>query len=158
MTDINLTKWEELQDAYGRASRVRDFLRQVIENKSPAHDTQSGPWFELWSRLYHQGSIFTASYAAVPVLVEAIKGETQPFAMDFFLLPASIELARIKSDAPKMPETLEEDYSVSIKELGVIATNLLIGEPSDPYLKKAAQAAQLVAEGKHNEASDLIDE
>src|SRR6266436_3462558 len=101
MTNINQIKWEELQDAYGNASRVHDFLQQVTKNKVLKHDAQSGPWFELWSRLYHQGSIYTASYAAVPILIEAIKGEAQPFAMDFFLLPVSIELARVKDGAPK---------------------------------------------------------
>src|SRR5215831_2475062 len=141
MINVNQIKWEELQDAYGEASKVCDFLKQVLNNKIPAHDPQSGPWFELWSRLYHQGSIYTASYAIVPILVDSIKEESRPFAMDFFLLPVSIELARVEGDAPEVPDAIKGSYANSISELGLVATKTLNRGVSDSYLKKAAQAA-----------------
>jgi hypothetical protein len=158
MTELNYVNWDDLQDAYGKASKVPDLLKQVLDDMSAPKDRQSGPWFELWSRLYHQGSVYTASYAAVPILVEAIRNINKPIAMVFFLLPVSIEIARTRVGALRISETLEEDYNRSIKQLGVAAKKILAEEVLDSYLKKAAQAAELVAQGRHAEAAELIDE
>src|SRR5262249_5574481 len=155
MQQMKKAQWMGLQDAYGAASAVPSLLEQVISNKSLKGDSQSGPWFDLWSRLYHQGSIYTASYAAVAVLAEAIRDVKGPIAMDFFLLPASIELARNGDSSPALPEEMEGDYRKAIKGLGKVAGNY-VDESEDPYLRKAAQAMQLVSEGKIEEASDLI--
>jgi hypothetical protein len=156
MQKFKESQWKELQDAYGNASVVPSLLEQVISNKSLKSDPQSGPWFELWSRLYHQGSIYTASYASVIVLAEAMKGVSGRVAMDFFLLPASIELARKGDNSPSLPSEMEADYRAAIKELGAVAGNY-VDESEDPYLGKAARAMQLVSEGKIEEANDLID-
>jgi hypothetical protein len=148
--------WSELQDAYGSASGVSSLLEQVISNKSMKSDPQSGPWFELWSRLYHQGSIYTASFAAVIVLAEAMKGISGDVAMDFFLLPASIELARNGNRSPALPQELDADYRVAIKELGNIA-GTFVDQSADHHLRKAARAMQLVSHGRIAEANDLLD-
>lgn len=105
-------RWNSLEDAYGKASRVPGLLRAVVANKSLKSNPQSGPWFDLWSRLYHQGSIYNASYAAVPVLAEAVKQADGSIAMDFFLPPVSIELARRSADAPALPDDIATDYHV----------------------------------------------
>ncbi|MCE0558461.1 hypothetical protein [Motilimonas sp. E26] len=55
---------------------------------------------ELWENLYHQGEIGTASYAAVPKLVEA--GELD--------LVASIEVARQNESNPEIPLELRSEY------------------------------------------------
>ena len=55
---------------------------------------------ELWENLYHQGDIGSASYAAVPKLVEA--GELS--------LVAAIEVARQSEHNSVIPESLEADY------------------------------------------------
>lgn len=157
MKNIDQIKWGEFEDAYGNAAQVAEFIKEVVEDKSQSNDLQSGPWFELWSRLYHQGSVYTASYAAVIVLVQSIQEESQPFDMNFILLPVSIEIARLKPDAPKVPEKLEVAYNASINGLGIVAKRMLAGELSNPYMKKSARVAELVSEGKHAEASNLID-
>ncbi len=78
--------------------------------------------------------------------------------MDFILLPVSIELARIKGGVPELPDAIKKDYENSIAELGTIAAKTLGQGISDPNMRKAAEAAQLIAQGKHVEASDLLDE
>jgi hypothetical protein len=148
--------WSELRDAYGGASGVPSLLERVTSNKSLKSDPQSGPWFELWSRLYHQGSIYTASYAAVIVIAEAMKDVSATVAMDFFLLPASIELARNGDNSPALPQGLDADYRAAVKELGNIAGNY-VDESKDPHVRKAARAMQLVSHGKIEEANDLLD-
>jgi hypothetical protein len=156
MLTLNDSRWNNWQDAYGSASRIPLLLQQVISDKSQRHDPQSGPWFELWSRLYHQGTIYTASYAAVPVIAAAIDDAMGIVPMDFFLLPACIELARHDSNAPAMPADINVEYNSALKRLGDSARRYT-GEISDPYLRKAATAVQLISEGKLDEARELID-
>jgi len=59
-------------------------LTDALAGKASIGGEQSGPWFELWSRLYHQGTIYTASYAVVPIIVDAIKKADTPVTMNFF--------------------------------------------------------------------------
>jgi hypothetical protein len=59
-----MTDWSQLHHAYGTAEDVPGLLDAV------------GPgaldplWDELWSRLCHQGTVYSASYAALPALTE----------------------------------------------------------------------------------------
>jgi hypothetical protein len=56
--------WSELSDAYGSATAVGTLLRSL--EPSPEADV----WDELWSRICHQGTVYSASFAALPELVE----------------------------------------------------------------------------------------
>ncbi|MFJ1751340.1 hypothetical protein [Kitasatospora sp. NPDC088134] len=62
-----MTDWSRLHHAYGTAEDVPALLAAMTPD--PADDT----WGELWSRLYHQGSVYTASYAALPALTAAAR-------------------------------------------------------------------------------------
>ena len=59
---------------------------------------------ELWGNLYHQGDVGSASYAAVPKLVEA--GELS--------LVAAIEVARHEAHNPEVPSSLLHAYEVAL--------------------------------------------
>jgi hypothetical protein len=59
-----VTNWSELRDAYGPATEVPDLLAAA------SADDGRGVWDDLWSRLCHQGTVYSASYAALPVLAE----------------------------------------------------------------------------------------
>ncbi len=61
-----MTEWASLQDAYGSAEHVPALLERVAE----AGSVQGGPWDELWGRLCHQGTVYSASYAALPALAQ----------------------------------------------------------------------------------------
>ena len=59
-----MTEWAALHHAYGTAEDVPDLLAAAEES-----GTEFGPaWDEVWGRLCHQGTVYTASYAALPVL------------------------------------------------------------------------------------------
>jgi hypothetical protein len=57
--------WPSLRHAYGAASDVPALLDRL----SP--DPHDEAWGELWSRICHQGSAYSASFAALPALAEA---------------------------------------------------------------------------------------
>jgi hypothetical protein len=56
--------WSTLKHAYGNASDVPALLSNL------SRDPHSSVWEELWSRLCHQGTVYSASFAALPVLVD----------------------------------------------------------------------------------------
>lgn len=60
-----MTDWTTLQDAYGSAAEIPSLLDQI----SP--DPRADVWEELWSRLCHQGSVYSGSFAAIPRLTQA---------------------------------------------------------------------------------------
>lgn len=63
--------WSELRDAYGSAEAVPSLL-----TSAEAGDPEA--WNELWSRLCHQGTVYSASSPALPAL--ARMAERQPSA------------------------------------------------------------------------------
>ncbi|MER5599379.1 hypothetical protein [Streptomyces sp. NPDC002265] len=61
--------WSGLKHAYGPAS---DLPRLFDEIGDP--ELADEAWEELWASLYHQGSVYTASFAALPVLTDIATG------------------------------------------------------------------------------------
>ena len=86
--------WEELSGGYGIPYDPRPALRQLRSNRhQQAVD-------ELYENLLHQGDVGVASYAAVPILVDA--GELD--------LVGAIEVARGAARNPDMPGWLADEY------------------------------------------------
>lgn len=57
--------WSTLQHADGSAADVPQRLAQMTP------DSNANVWAELWSLLCHQGTVYSASFAALPALLEA---------------------------------------------------------------------------------------
>jgi hypothetical protein len=60
---MGMTDWSVLHHAYGTAEDIPALLDRAAANDQEA-------WSQLWSALCHQGSSYTASYAALPHLAE----------------------------------------------------------------------------------------
>ncbi|MFJ8545915.1 hypothetical protein ACIRFH_28670 [Streptomyces sp. NPDC093586] len=58
-----MTDWSRLTHAYGSAEDIPALLERI------ASDPTSARWNDLWSALCHQGSVYSASFAALPWLV-----------------------------------------------------------------------------------------
>jgi hypothetical protein len=61
-----MTEWASLHDAYGSAEHVPALLASA----AAAGTDGGGLWDELWGRLCHQGTVYSASYAALPTLAQ----------------------------------------------------------------------------------------
>ena len=146
--------WNMLNHAYGLADDVPARLEQIHSFPAEA-DWQSEPWFSLWSALYHQGDIYSASLAAVPVIVSAMSAEPRRATLSFYLLPASIAVAdHIKPvDAPG---EIRRRFEESLVTLGTIAKAAL-PSISDANVATAARAAALVSDGSYQQAGELLD-
>jgi hypothetical protein len=57
-----MTDWHSLRHAYGNA----DDLPALLDRLSP--DPEADVWERLWSRICHQGTVYSASFAALPAL------------------------------------------------------------------------------------------
>ena len=159
MLKLNDSKWGELKDAYGPALDIPRLLQDIPEHLDPKKASTDEPWFSLWSALCHQGDVYSASYAAVIYLVQFvsiyhISGTT--LAWDFFLLPASIEAARLMGRGPEVPKEFSKEYHEAIAKLGDYA--LKYENASDENLSRSARYAHLVAIGDIKTAEKLIEE
>jgi hypothetical protein len=121
----------------------------------PKSGYQAEPWFTLWSSLCHQGDVYTASYAALPHLVQIAVQTAGPIDFGFFLLPASIEVARAGDRGPPVPDFLNASYSDAIALL-MEAVNNHRAEPWDQDMVVSASAAIAVSKGHHRLAEALM--
>lgn len=155
MISLDDPEWSRLSHAYGPASDTPLLLTQLACSTAPHTDSDSEPWFSLWSSLCHQGDVFTASYAAVPHLVEIACNAEGVIDFGFFQLPASVEVARLNGKGPAIPDSLKEPYERAISRL--MECVLLHRDDSwDEATLLSAVAAQAVAKGHRHIAEAIL--
>lgn len=109
-----MTEWALLHDAYGSAAVVGDLLERA--------GSDADAWDELWSRLCHQGTVYSASYAALPRLTElAIRWSGGDFNQALFLATGILA----STDGPKPPSTVRSENAEQVRLLRELATRLL---------------------------------
>ena len=123
--------WERLCHAYGSAGDIPALLRAV--ESLPAYVGGDGdPYYDLWSALCHQGTIYTASYAAVPHLVRIADGAPPGYAaLSLVHLAAYIEFERDGVEDPEVPPHVAEAYRAAVRELPRVTLPLLLGATDD---------------------------
>lgn len=117
MISLDSSEWHRLKHAYGAASNIPQLLRHLADNPSPTKNYRDEPWFSLWSALCHQGSVYDASFAAVPHIVEVGIAASGPIDFGFFQLPASIELGRHRQPTLDLPPHLKTPYLAALHRL-----------------------------------------
>jgi hypothetical protein len=114
MLSLDSPKWSELQHAYGNASDIPYLLRQL--KALPTSEDDKEPWFTIWSSLAHQGDVYSASFAAVPHVIQALKQAPAKADFCYFQFPAWVEVCRQKQSV-EIPKELETDYFSALSEL-----------------------------------------
>jgi len=89
----------------------------------PEPKAGQGYWDTLISSLCHQGTIYSASFAAVPHIIDIgiTAARTQEIDDGFFLLPALIEQSRLEGQRPEVPEDILGGYVASLPRLHELA-------------------------------------
>jgi len=148
-------EWHRLRHAYGAATDIPPLLRQLAANARPKRGYQDEPWFSLWSSLCHQGDVYSASYAAVPHIVQI--GTTAPGSIDFgfFQLPACIEVARKKGRGPDLLPELADAYFAALRGLHDCAFRHA-GDDWDQDMALCVAAALAAAKGQCKLADVLM--
>lgn len=155
MLSLDDSRWAGLDHAYGRAADIPVLLRTLAASPGPARDVRDDPWFTLWSSLCHQDDVYTASYAAVPHLVEIAMQARGPIDFSFFLLPAAIEVSRMEGRGPPVPADLDEAYRIAVGRL-VDCVARHRHEDWDEATLLSALAALAAAKGNHQVAKMLL--
>lgn len=155
MLSLDDPHWSELQHAYGDAADVPALLRGLIASAGQRGSYRDEPWFSLWSRLRHQGDVYTASYAAVPHMVQIAGEATAPVDFSFFQLPSAVEVARLAGGGPDIPEALASDYYRAITQLAD-AVSLHRHEAWDQAMLLSAAAALAISKGHVDVAEALL--
>src|SRR5882762_7704275 len=115
----DVSRWSALSHAYGPATDTPGLLQQL--SSLPSSGGRAEPWFTLWSALAHQGDVYSASFAAVPHVVEALATNPSEADQSFFQFPAWVEICRAKSRI-EVPEDLKQSYFESLALLpGLVA-------------------------------------
>lgn len=111
-----MTDWSQLDHAYGTAEDIPGLLRQLEPGGSDR------VWSDLWSRLCHQGSVYSASHAALPTLTR-LAHEWSPGDRDRPLMLAGAILASI--DQPYGQPDPHVAYAAEIAELRALTDEAL---------------------------------
>ena len=152
MSSLNGIKWSELSHAYGFAGNIEPLIDSLYSFPSE-RDSKSEPWHTLWSSLCHQGDVYSASFAATPIIVDALSTAPSKATQSYFLLPVCIELARVNHRA-EVPEDLEKAYFAALARFPQLVANASL---RDQDLAAAALAAVAVAKGQWRTAQLLVD-
>ena len=129
MTTIN---WHELTHAYGSAEDIPGLFARL------GGDEDDKIWSELWGSLCHQGSVYEASWAAMPVLADIALGRAPGEPIQAVLMAG---LVTTDPDADR-----RERYAREIGELLGVARGLFAAE-TDPGTFVYLQMAVLAFEG-----------
>ena len=151
MLNLDDPRWNELNHAYGSASDTPTLLRRLeanpdiqefggITHTTPLappelgqwnpghyasyHEFFAEPWLSLWMSLCHQGTVYTASFAAVPHIVRIATLAVDPPALDYLLLPTMIERGRRWPEATQVPADLADSYFQAVGRLPALVPRL----------------------------------
>jgi hypothetical protein len=116
MLPLDSPKWSDLRHAYGAASDVPKLIEQ-LRALPPDAGAEAEPYSSLWSSLCHQDTVYTASYAAVPLIVELMAAAPERVPETVFQLVACIEIARGQGRGPDIPADLVADYFAALTRL-----------------------------------------
>jgi len=113
---LNDIRWGKYRSGYNRV--VLDtpaWIKKLISGSS-----SNNHWDYLWNELHHQSDVGEASYAVVPYLAQyAQKFKTQEWHIWGF--PVVVELARLDTENPEIPEEIKEGYFEAFNILAEIA-------------------------------------
>jgi hypothetical protein len=123
---LSVLNWSQLRDIYGPAGDIPELLDAAASETS----WDAPVWKELWERLYHQGSVAPASYAALPALCEIARARP-----DIALDPALFLAAAILSSTggPLDREIVRSENGDQVKAIQPLARYKLglVTDPTD---------------------------
>lgn len=140
MLSLASRRWGELTQAYGTAEDVPRLLEALA--KAPDDRARAELWFALSRMLHRDGRSYSASYAAVPHLLDVgARGDVGELAAALHLVTLIETDRRSPSSAP-MPDDLIEDYASAIERIPALVVTM-IGDPWPDDVARILTAALL---------------
>src|SRR5690606_17483141 len=113
---LNDDAWSELSHAQGRACDIPACLRQLADFP-PGDGRRDEPYVSLWRSLLHRRCVYSASYAAVPHMVEMMGDAPGRAHVSVLELVARREIARAEGKGPAMGAALAAIYKAAMPRL-----------------------------------------
>ncbi|MEV7387102.1 hypothetical protein [Streptomyces sp. NPDC091215] len=141
MTTID---WHRLTHAYGRADGIPGLFARLGGTEDDS------VWSELWSALCHQGSVYDASWAALPTLTEIACGRAPGGPADALMLAGAITAY---AEDPR-----RKVYEREIGELLAAGRGLLAdpGIPAAPFVNLLQSVLAFEGAGVWSEALEGV--
>lgn len=114
MLPLDSPQWATLKHAYGPAKETPQLLKRLREPSAWTDASRE----KLWSSLCHQGSTYSASYAAVPHLVDLATVLPPKLRHECLVLIGSIVSA---PDADPMPNALNASFEEAVSKAKELA-------------------------------------
>jgi hypothetical protein len=130
MLPLNDPRWAELRHAYGRGDEIAAWLRSLRTGfSSEVHSSDQHPW----DSLCHQWTVYPATFAAIPHIVDIVAEHPPEERRRVELLSFvgwSIACAQLSGDEP--PSFLASDYAAGVRRaVGLIVESLPYAELKD---------------------------
>lgn len=153
MLSLDDPLWSQLQHAYGEAGDIPELLSQLAD--TPSSKDSNEPWFSIWSTLAHQGDVYSASFAAVPHVIEALTSAPLRADFTYFQFPAWVEVCRVKKGI-SVPENLAPAYFESLSRLPALVA-AASSRPWDEEFLCCALSALAAAKGQPSVAEAVLE-
>ncbi|MER5492268.1 hypothetical protein [Streptomyces sp. NPDC002490] len=111
-----MTDWSRLTHAYGSAADVPDLLDGIVSDPSPER------WNDLWATLCHQGTVYEASFAALPRLVDLAGADDRDQAVRALVLAGAIVAG---ADRPPGADGVHVEHAGAVASLLTLANERL---------------------------------
>jgi hypothetical protein len=131
--------WTETQGGYRLPYDPRPAIERLRQDP-----LDRGALDELWNELHHQGDVGEASYAALPLLVDACAAG--PRDRRFYALVATIEVERHRAANPRLPEWLAAAYAEALRRAKGLAP-IDLADTADRLVARSAMAVVTLARG-----------
>ena len=155
MLALNDDAWSDLTHAHGSACDIPPRLRQL--SQFPAADgLDQEPYASLWRDLLHNRHVYTASYAALPHMVEMMGDAPDRANWRVLELVTRIEIARVRGNGPAMDDAHAALYYTAIDRLPEVVAAMARQSWDEP-LARAAAAALAASRGQHTLAEAILE-
>lgn len=166
MLALNDDAWSDFTHADGVACDIPARLRELAS--FPSGDARhTEPYASLRRALLHQNCVYTASYAALPHMVELMADVPERAHPAVLELVTRIEIARSKGNGPDMHDALAAMYGEALKRLPEVIAALSRQSWDESFTRAAAAAlavsrrqpalAEAILELKPRKLADFMD-
>nr|WKN38739.1 hypothetical protein K4G66_08485 [Tunicatimonas sp. TK19036] len=144
--------WQKLTGGYHTS-----YDASLVLKKLEAFDKEKEEepiWDEIWSELYHQGDIGTASFLSVPQLIRIYQNKGK-INYQVFAFITAVELTRIKNSLT-IPDEFKHEYEKAINQIPELVS--LAKQQSWDSLLAASVLSAIAVWKKRYRMAELISE
>lgn len=122
---LDSKRWAELQHAYGAGENIPPLLYELLAKPDPKSSRFEQLWQDIWNILCHQGTVGSASYAAVPYVVQAASSLAPFERLEYLHFIGHVEVFRASGPEQNIPDFLQEAYFAAHQQAVALALESL---------------------------------